>query len=153
MSGPLVSLRIRGFRSAHDVALTPGPITALVGASGSGKSNLLVAISKLLAPHEPSLEPDDLSSDAQLPVRIEATLHNGALRLEGDSSDQQKGRRTGTPPPSFFFPAAQRAEGLVDPSSVPPEAVKHALGPAPHPPVRCCRRSSRGWRRRPRGRC
>ena len=48
-AGPLVSIRIRGFRSAHDVSFEPGQVTALVGEAGSGKSNLLVAIWKLLA--------------------------------------------------------------------------------------------------------
>ena len=37
----LKKLRLEGFRSLRDVVIEPGPVTVLIGANGSGKSNLL----------------------------------------------------------------------------------------------------------------
>lgn len=41
------SLRIQGFRSLRDVTWTPGRLNVLIGANGSGKSNLLRALDLL----------------------------------------------------------------------------------------------------------
>ncbi len=68
---PLALIRIRGFRSARDVSLAPGPLTALLGAAGSGKSNLLVAVWKLLAPIAQALEPGDPTGGSGQPVMID----------------------------------------------------------------------------------
>src|SRR5579885_542990 len=40
----LSEVRITGFRSARSVVFEPGPVCALVGEGGVGKSNLLAAI-------------------------------------------------------------------------------------------------------------
>ena len=42
------ALRIRGFRSAHDLLLRPRAVCALVGEAGVGKSNVLAAVWMLL---------------------------------------------------------------------------------------------------------
>ena len=41
-------VEVSGFRSARDVALSPGPLCALVGEANAGKSNLLAAIRAVL---------------------------------------------------------------------------------------------------------
>ena len=41
MKNRLERIRIAGFGSLADVSFEPGPITVLIGANGSGKSNLL----------------------------------------------------------------------------------------------------------------
>ena len=131
MNGPLVSIRIRGFRSAHDVLLEPGPLTALLGAAGSGKSNLLLAIWKLLGAHAAPLEPRDLSAGGERALEIEATLASGAaVRLDARGSDSP-GRRAGVPPPALFLPASRRADGLVAAGAAVPRAVAAALAHSP----------------------
>jgi predicted ATPase len=40
----LAHIHVEGFRSLRNVDLAPGPITVLIGANGSGKSNLLCAL-------------------------------------------------------------------------------------------------------------
>ncbi len=131
MSGPLASIRIRGFRSAHDVTLEPGPITAFLGAAGSGKSNLLLAIWKLLAANAPPLEPGDASEGLEQEVEIEATLASGAtVRLVSARAGSRE-QRSGTPPPALFLPAAQRADRLVAEGTAVPEALERALQRSP----------------------
>jgi len=44
MTNGLKRIRIKGFGSLRDVELMPGPLTVLIGANGSGKSNLLKAL-------------------------------------------------------------------------------------------------------------
>ena len=43
-------VEVSGFRSARDVAFSPGPLCALVGEADAGKSNLLAAIRAVLDP-------------------------------------------------------------------------------------------------------
>jgi ABC-type cobalamin/Fe3+-siderophores transport system ATPase subunit len=46
----LASVSIRGFRTLEEVDFRPGPLSALVGESGAGKSNLLAAVHDRGAP-------------------------------------------------------------------------------------------------------
>jgi predicted ATP-dependent endonuclease of OLD family len=131
VSGPLGSIRIRGFRSAHDVTLEPGPITAFLGAAGSGKSNLLLAIWKLLAADAPPLEPGDASEGLGQEVEIEATLASGAIVRLVSARGGSREQRSGTPPPALFLPAAQRADRLVAEGTAVPEALERALQESP----------------------
>ncbi len=127
MSGPVASLRVRGFRSAHDVTLAPGAVTALLGAPGSGKSNLLLAVWKLLAEHAPPVEPADRSAGAPQPLAIEATLDSGEeVRLDA-AHGEHAARRSGRPPATLFLPAAERSERVVAPGAPAPETLAHAL--------------------------
>lgn len=134
-TSPVVSVRIRGFRSAHDVTLEPGPVTALVGEAGSGKSNLLVAIWKLLAARSQPLEPGDAESGGSGLVRIEARLADGQSVSVEASPGRATERRSGTPPAAIFLPAAQRATQLVADRTAPPAAVELALARQPSAPL------------------
>lgn len=95
MAFGLVEVRVRGFRSARDVTLHPGPLAALVGEASAGKSTLLAAIRALLDPEVPS-EPTAL---------IEGRLGRRKL-VAGD------GRKR---PPVVFMPAELRGGPLVAP--------------------------------------
>ena len=127
MIGPLVSVRIRGFRSARDVTFEPGPITALVGEAGSGKSNLLVAIWKLLASGSAAFDVADLTVGRPPPLRIDATLASGdALSVEVVPGGGHE-RRSGTGPMALFLPAARRADTLVPVELAVPPVIRQSL--------------------------
>jgi predicted ATPase len=131
---PLESVSVSGFRSAHDVTLNPGPLTALIGAAGSGKSNLLVAIWKLLGSQEPPVVSSDHSLDGAQRVEIQAVLSSGGtVRLESARHEAGE-RRSGRPPATLFLPASARADGLVAEGTPLPEPVSFALG-ASHSPA------------------
>lgn len=109
----LASVSIRGFRSLGDVDVHPGPISALVGGPGAGKSNLLAAVRSLL---DPGVTPT--SSDSSLGL-------DGAIRIEGDLSDGEtvfvesvpaEGlvRRGGQGPPVLYLPARLRDGRIVE---------------------------------------
>jgi len=102
-------LRVRGFRSVVDVTLQPGRLCALVGEAQTGKSNLLAAID-LLLDRRRAVAPEDLTTLAEIPLSIEATLGSGE-RLQLDAS--RAARHVGEPPPVLFLPAAERAGTLV----------------------------------------
>ena len=60
---PLIErVHVRGFRSAADVAFTPGSICALVGGSRTGKSTLLWAIDALLQADAARIDPADVTA-------------------------------------------------------------------------------------------
>ena len=54
---------MRAYRSARDVELELGPVTALVGEARSGKSSLLAAVRALLDPAAPP-SPEDVRGRA-----------------------------------------------------------------------------------------
>ena len=108
--GGLEKVRIRGFRTAHDVTLTPGPLAALVGEAGAGKSNVLSAIWKLLAASVPPTK-DDTSRNADGRLLVEASAGGETLSLE--SRQDETPVRRGEPPPALFLPAAVRSEEVV----------------------------------------
>jgi len=72
----LTGLRVRGYRSAGNVRLALGPVTALVGEADSGKSNVLRAVRALLDPEAP-LGPEDLRWDGEDAISVEARLEDG----------------------------------------------------------------------------
>jgi predicted ATPase len=124
---PLVaSVRVRGFRSARDVEIDLGSVTALVGEARSGKSNILRAIRALLDPTAP-LGSDDLARDQAESIRVEARLEDGR-RVERLARPPEAGSvQLEGAPPVIFLPASERSGRLVDVPALPegaPEAVR-----------------------------
>ena len=104
----LSRVRIRAYRSAGDVSLTLGPVTALVGEARSGKSNLLRAIWALLDPAAP-IRPEDLRRDDVDTITVEADLVGGGrVSLVARPPDPPRAERAGAPP-VLFLPAARAA--------------------------------------------
>jgi putative ATP-dependent endonuclease of the OLD family len=100
---------VSGFRSAHRVAFSPGPLCALVGEATAGKSNLLAAIRAVLDPAGAPLTAADATRGGTGEVSIE-------LRLADDSSAVLSGRpghesiTCATDGPQMrFFAAEERA--------------------------------------------
>jgi len=121
----LDSVRIRGFRSAADVELELGPVTALVGEARSGKSNVLRALHALLAP-EALLGQEDVRRDGPETIAVEARLDDGR-RLALDARPPAVSRTAPDEVPSaLFLPAARRGGSLFDADEV-PEAAQDAL--------------------------
>jgi AAA domain, putative AbiEii toxin, Type IV TA system len=110
--GGLSEIRIRGFRSAQDVTLAPGSLSALVGEPGAGKSNVLSAIWKLLAASVPPTD-DDIATSFDGPLLIEAAAGGETISLESRRGEAPV--RRGEPPPALFLPAAARSEEVVAP--------------------------------------
>lgn len=108
----LSRVRIRAYRSAGDVSLTLGSVTALVGEARSGKSNLLRAIWALLDPAAP-IRPEDLRRDDVDTITVEADLVGGGrVSLVARPPDPPQAERAGAPP-VLFLPAAQRGGPLL----------------------------------------
>jgi predicted ATP-dependent endonuclease of OLD family len=125
----LREIRVVNFRSARRLVLRPGPICALIGEPGAGKSNALFAVRALLdADFELS------STDVTLgehDLSIEATLGDGRTISLAD--------RDGAPP-VVHFPAALRGAGLVagsvgGPATAIRSSITKALERAPAPRV------------------
>ena len=122
----LREVRAVNFRNARELVLRPGPLCALIGEPGVGKSNALFAARALLDPGY------DLSSLATAGgLSIEATLADGRTI----SLDDRKGA-----PPVIHFPAALRDDGLFagtmsDRSAAVHAAIHRALELAPAPRV------------------
>ncbi|HXV57993.1 MAG TPA: TOPRIM nucleotidyl transferase/hydrolase domain-containing protein [Gaiellaceae bacterium] len=117
----LASARVRGYRSAGDVELALGPVTALVGEARSGKSNLLRALRLLLDPDAP-VAAEDLRRDGEPEIAVEARLADGRpitrrLRPPGRGEAELEGA-----PPVLFLPADRRSGALVDVPGLSPEA-------------------------------
>jgi predicted ATPase len=110
----LESVRVRAYRSARDVEVHLGPVTALVGEARSGKSNLLRAVRALLDPQAPPVESTDLPGRART-VTVEARLADGrGIGLSAKPPEPARTRRRGAPP-SLFLPALHRSGPLLDP--------------------------------------
>ena len=108
----LAEVRIRGFRSAADVTIEPGPITALVGEARSGKSNVLRAVRALLDPGVPP-RPADVRRDGGPAIVVEASLEDGRrLVLDARPPDVVRAERDGSPP-VVFLPAGARGGTLI----------------------------------------
>jgi hypothetical protein len=112
--GGLSEVRIRGFRSAEDVTLAPGSLSALVGEPGAGKSNVLSAIWKLLAASVPPTD-DDIATNLDGPLLIEAAAGGETISLESRRGEATV--RRGEPPPALFLPAAARSEAVIAPGA------------------------------------
>jgi predicted ATPase len=121
----LAAVRIRGFRSAADVELDLGRVTALVGEARSGKSNILRAVRALLEPQAP-LGRDDVRRDADATIAVEARLDDGRrLALDARPPAVSRTAPEGAPP-VLFLPAARRGGSLLDAHEA-PEAARRAL--------------------------
>jgi len=98
----LQEIRVVNFRSARRLQLRPGPICALIGEPGAGKSNALLAVRALLDPGFDVSESDVTFGERD--ISIEASLADGrTVSLT---------RRDGAPPIAHF-PAALRSGRLV----------------------------------------
>ena len=117
----LTHVRVRGFRSARDVALALRAVCALVGEASSGKSNLLAALRLLLDPDAPPPGPEDAwRGDGD--VRIEGRLADGreVAYAQGEGTDE------GELPAVLFLPAGLRSENVVAASFDRPEVAAAA---------------------------
>ena len=109
----LKTVRVRDYRSARDVELELGAVTALVGEARSGKSNLLRAVRALLDPDAPPPSREDLRGRAD-ELSIEALLSDGRrIGLAAQPPAQPRIRRRGAPP-VLFLPAARRSGPLLE---------------------------------------
>jgi predicted ATPase len=108
----LGTVRVRAFRSARDVELELGPVTALVGEARSGKSNLLWAIRALLDPTAPPRR-EDLRGRASA-LTVEARLSDGRrIGLTARPPEAPRARRRGAPS-VLFLPAPRRSGPLLE---------------------------------------
>lgn len=98
----LAEIRATNFRSARSLVARPGPISALIGEPGAGKSNVLFALRALLDP-DYDLSTADIT-EGQRALSIEATLGDGRVVSLTD--------RDGAPP-IVHFPAALRGGELL----------------------------------------
>ena len=106
-------VEVSGFRSAREVAFSPGPLCALVGEANAGKSNLLAAIRAVLDPAAPPLTAADIAEGGDGTVSIRVTLADGSeAALEG-SPGQNAVARGENAPPTLFLPAEGRAGAVV----------------------------------------
>jgi hypothetical protein len=127
-------VEVSGFRTAHDVAFSPGPLCALVGEAEAGKSNLLAAIRAVVDPAAAPLTAADTTEGGQGEVSIRVRLADGSeAALEGNPGRNEV---TGgaSAPPTLFLPAEERAGALLaawTPTRRGPaaEAFERALAP------------------------
>jgi putative ATP-dependent endonuclease of the OLD family len=125
IAGPMriTELRLRGFRSARDVLLRPGPVCALVGEAGAGKSNVLAAIWRLLDATAPPLGPNDTTFGTTEAIELSARLADG--RTIGLGAQRPfASRRSGPAAEVVFLPADLRAGLLAAPSKA---RISHQL--------------------------
>ena len=110
---PLIGrVRVRGFRSAADVAFAPGRMCALVGGSRAGKSNLLWALDALLQAGAARLDPADVTTGLRR-IEVRADLSDGrSVSLEAQPPGRPRADG-GERPPSLMLPSALRAGSLV----------------------------------------
>jgi hypothetical protein len=109
----LTRVEVSGFRSAREVAFSPGPLCALVGEANAGKSNLLAAIRAVLDPAAPPLTATDMAEGGDGTVSIRVTLADGSeAALEG-SPGRNAVTGGGNAPPSLFLPAEERAGAVL----------------------------------------
>jgi AAA domain, putative AbiEii toxin, Type IV TA system len=125
----LREIRAVNFRSARRLTVQPGPICALIGEPGAGKSNVLLAVRALLD-HQLDLAAGDVTF-GEKELALEATL--------ADGRDISLSNRDGAPP-VVHFPADLRAGSLVSGSAHGParavrDAIEHALERSPAPRV------------------
>jgi predicted ATPase len=113
----ITRLEVSGFRSAREVALSPGPLCALVGEAAAGKSNLLAAIRTVIDPAAPPLTAADMAEGGDGRVSIRVTLADGSeAALEG-SPDRNAVTGGANAPPTLFLPAEERAGAVLAPST------------------------------------
>ncbi len=121
----LIKVRVRGFRTLEDASFRPGPVTALVGEPGTGKSNLLAAIRAALDPNAAPLTPEDVAKTGNSQIRIDLETGGGArCTLEGKPPSTSLAKH-GELPPVHYLPAHLRATHILDGgTSNPPEPME-----------------------------
>lgn len=123
----LTEISVEGFRSLRDASFRPGPVTALVGEPGTGKSNLLAAVRAVLDPKGAPLTSGDVARDRRGPIRITVrTSREESCTVRADPPDGQV-REGAEMPVVAFMPAALRADSLIAPP-VPPGLAKVRAG-------------------------
>ena len=108
----LTYVRVRDFRSLTDVSFQPGPLTALVGEAGAGKSNLLAAIRTLIDPGVPPVA-SDVAFGGGGPIRLYGALAGGRSLLVEAAPPLDHQKRKGRGPTVLFLPARLRDGGVV----------------------------------------
>jgi len=131
VTAPLITeIRAANFRSARRLVVNPGPICALIGEPGAGKSNVLLALRVLLDPAFELSSMDVTAGEREL--SIEATLADGRVISLADREDA---------PPIVHFPTRLRGGALLAGTAdnardaAVHEAVAQALASAPAPRV------------------
>jgi predicted ATPase len=106
-------VEVSGFRSAREVAFSPGPLSALVGEADAGKSNLLAAIRAALDPAAAPLTAADMTEGGKGEVSIRVRLADGReAALEG-SPGRNAATGASNAPPTLFLPAEERAGAML----------------------------------------
>jgi predicted ATPase len=106
-------VEVSGFRSAREVAFSPGPLSALVGEADAGKSNLLAAIRAALDPAAAPLTAADMTEGGKGEVSIRVRLADGGeAALEG-SPGRNAVTGGANAPPTLFLPAEERAGAML----------------------------------------
>ncbi len=156
MSGPsspvrITDVRVEGFRSIRDARFRPRSLAALIGESGTGKSNLLNAIRAVLDPEAAGLTPEDLTRDYEGPTRVIAHMSDGSTRIIDTERSEPTTTPDGSPPPVLFLPARLRTGPVVAPFSNGGEEAARAaeilgqeIAPGEVPEGRATTRSAHG---------
>lgn len=108
----LEELRIRGFRSARDATLRPGPVTILVGEANAGKSNLLAAARALLDPAG-ELSSEDATAGGDGRIVLAGDLGPGGAASVVLEPDGRLVAERDSAPPVLFLPSELRAGAVL----------------------------------------
>jgi hypothetical protein len=115
----LERLRVRGFRSALDVSLTPGRLCAFVGEANAGKSNLLLAVRALLDPQAAQFSTDDVAPNGDGQIVIDGRLA-GIGELTLTTRPPGPLHHSGQQAPAVaFLPGELRTDVLIAPAGEP----------------------------------
>jgi hypothetical protein len=106
-------VEVNGFRSAREVAFSPGPLSALVGEADAGKSNLLAAIRAALDPDAAPLTAADVTEGGQGEVSIRIRLADGGETALKGSPGRIEVTGEASAPPTLFLPAEERAGAML----------------------------------------
>lgn len=116
-----------GYRSLLDVELSLSPLTLLVGANGSGKSNLLDALFRTVRLARYS--PEGLFRGDHSPLRIRTRGHSGPIRCEIAGTGDYMLRWTYTDHHELVAGTPDRLESI---RALQGSLVDRAFGPAQH---------------------
>jgi predicted ATPase len=106
-------VEVSGFRSAREVAFSPGPLAALVGEADAGKSNLLAAIRAALDPDAAPLTAADMTEGGEGEVSIRLRLADGSETALTGSPGRNAVTGGASAPPTLFLPAEERAGAML----------------------------------------
>jgi hypothetical protein len=109
----VTAVEVRGFRSARDVAFSPGPLCALVGEANAGKSNLLAAIRAALDPAAAPLAATDAAKGGDGTISIRVRLADGSKAVLAGTPERSVVEGPASPLPALFLPAEVRAGAVL----------------------------------------